>query len=135
MASAAAKIVSKNAGRIFLPFRLHTILPAFAVLFNSDGRPVFREAHFDILRVLNQSEKLLIAFHLCLLCVLNAYYGNNAYCVRIKGVLEIEQSWTRCRYLQQVKYENFVAVKYENFVDNLTKAIYNDYACYHGVFV
>ena len=54
------KIVSKNAGRIFLPFRLHTILPAFAVLFNSDGRPVFREAHFDILRVLNQSEKLLI---------------------------------------------------------------------------
>jgi hypothetical protein len=28
------KIVSKNAGRIFLPFRLHTILPAFAVLFN-----------------------------------------------------------------------------------------------------
>ena len=33
------KIVSKNAGRIFLPFRLHTILPAFAVLFNSDGRP------------------------------------------------------------------------------------------------
>ena len=35
------KIVSKNAGRIFLPFRLHTILPAFAVLFNSDDRPVF----------------------------------------------------------------------------------------------
>jgi len=35
------KIVSKNAGRIFLPFRLHTILPAFAVLFNSDGRPFF----------------------------------------------------------------------------------------------
>ena len=67
--------------------------------------------------------------------VLNAYYGNNAYCVRIKGVLEIEQSWTRCRYLQQVKYENFVAVKYENFVDSLTKAIYNDYACYHGIFV
>ena len=33
------KKVSKNAGRIFLPFRLHTILPAFAVLFNSDGRP------------------------------------------------------------------------------------------------
>ena len=62
------KIVSKNAGRIFLPFRLHTILPAFAVLFNSDGRPAFREAHFDILRVLNQSEKLLIAFHPCLLC-------------------------------------------------------------------
>ena len=30
--------------------------------------PVFREAHFDILRVLNQSEKLLIAFHPCLLC-------------------------------------------------------------------
>ena len=28
----------------------------------------FREAHFDILRVLNQSEKLLIAFHPCLLC-------------------------------------------------------------------
>ena len=54
------KIVSKNAGRIFLPFRLLTILPAFAELFNSDGRPVFREAHFDILRVLNQSEKLLI---------------------------------------------------------------------------
>ena len=89
--------------------------------------PVFWEAHFDILRVLSQSEKLLIAFHPCLLCVLNAYYGNNAYCVRIKGVLEIEQSWTRCRYLQQVKYENFV--------DNLTKAIYNDYACYHGIFV
>ena len=41
LASAATKIVSKNAGRIFLPFRLHTILPAFAVLFNSDGRPVF----------------------------------------------------------------------------------------------
>ena len=63
--------------------------------------------------------------------------------MRIKGVLEIEQSWTRCRYPQQVKYENFVAVKYENFVavkyenfvDNLTKAIYNDYACYHGIFV
>ena len=35
------KIVSKNAGRIFLPFRLLTILPAFAVLFNSDDRPVF----------------------------------------------------------------------------------------------
>ena len=35
------KIISKNAGRIFLPFRLHTILPAFAVLFNSDGRPFF----------------------------------------------------------------------------------------------
>ena len=35
------KTVSKNAGRIFLPFRLHTILPAFAVLFNSDGRPFF----------------------------------------------------------------------------------------------
>ncbi|MEE1412839.1 MAG: hypothetical protein UF379_03460 [Oscillospiraceae bacterium] len=62
------KKVSKNAGRIFLPFRLLTILPAFTVLFNSDGRPVFREAHFDILRVLNQSEKLLIAFHPCLLC-------------------------------------------------------------------
>ena len=62
------KIVSKNAGRIFLPFRPLTILPAFAVLFNSDGRPVFREAHFDILRVLSQSEKLLIAFHPCLLC-------------------------------------------------------------------
>lgn len=30
--------------------------------------PVFREAHFDILRVLSQSEKLLIAFHPCLLC-------------------------------------------------------------------
>lgn len=41
VASAATKTVSKNAGRIFLPFRLHTILPAFAVLFNSDGRPVF----------------------------------------------------------------------------------------------
>lgn len=41
MASAAIKTVSKNAGRIFLPFRLHTILPAFAVLFNSGGRPVF----------------------------------------------------------------------------------------------
>ena len=67
------KTVSKNAGRIFLPFRLHTILPAFAVLFNSDGRPVFRGCHFDILRVLNQSEKLLIAFHPCLLCLdLNA---------------------------------------------------------------
>ena len=39
MASAATKTVSKNAGRIFLPFRLHTILPAFAVLFNFDGRP------------------------------------------------------------------------------------------------
>ena len=70
-----------------------------------------------------------------IISVLNAYYGNNAYYVRIKSVLEIEQSWTRCRYLQQVKYENFVAVKYENFVDNLTKAIYNDYACYHGIFV
>ena len=35
------KIVSKNAGRIFLPFRLHTILSAFAVLFNSGGRPIF----------------------------------------------------------------------------------------------
>lgn len=35
------KTVSKNAGGIFLPFRLHTILPAFAVLFNSDGRPFF----------------------------------------------------------------------------------------------
>ena len=35
------KIVSKNAERIFLPFRLHTILPAFAVLFNSDDHPVF----------------------------------------------------------------------------------------------
>ena len=35
------KIISKNAGRIFLPFRLHTILPAFAVLFNSGGRPGF----------------------------------------------------------------------------------------------
>ena len=35
------KIVSKNAGRIFLPFRLHTILPAFAVLFNSDDRQFF----------------------------------------------------------------------------------------------
>ena len=33
------KKVSKNAGGIFLPFRLHTILPAFAVLFNSDDRP------------------------------------------------------------------------------------------------
>ena len=54
------KKVSKNAGGIFLPFRLHTILPAFAVLFNSDGRPFFGRAHFDILRVLNQSEKLLI---------------------------------------------------------------------------
>lgn len=41
MASAATKTVSKNAGRIFLPFRLLTILPAFAVLFNSDGRPFF----------------------------------------------------------------------------------------------
>ena len=41
MASAATIIVSKNAGRIFLPFRLHTILPAFAVLFNSGGRPFF----------------------------------------------------------------------------------------------
>ena len=41
MASAATKIVSKNAGRIFPPFRLHTILPAFAVLFNSGGRPFF----------------------------------------------------------------------------------------------
>ena len=30
--------------------------------------PRFREAHFDILRVLSQSEKLLIAFHPCLLC-------------------------------------------------------------------
>ena len=31
--------------------------------------PIFREAHFDILRVLNQSEKLLaVAFHPCLLC-------------------------------------------------------------------
>ena len=54
------KTVSKNAGRIFLPFRLFTILPAFAVLFNSDGHPFFGRAHFDILRVLNQSEKLLI---------------------------------------------------------------------------
>ena len=35
------KIISKNAGRIFLPFRLHTILPAFAVLFNSGGHPFF----------------------------------------------------------------------------------------------
>ena len=35
------KKVSKNAGRIFLPFRLLTILPAFAVLFNSGGRPFF----------------------------------------------------------------------------------------------
>ena len=35
------KKVSKNAGRILLPFRLHTILPAFAVLFNSGGRPFF----------------------------------------------------------------------------------------------
>ena len=35
------KKVSKNAGRIFLPFRPLTILPAFAVLFNSDDRPVF----------------------------------------------------------------------------------------------
>jgi len=35
------KIVRKNAGRIFLPFRLHTILPAFAVLFHSDDRPFF----------------------------------------------------------------------------------------------
>jgi len=68
MSSAATKMVSKNAGRIFLPFRLHTILPAFAALFNFDGRPAFREAHFDILRVLSQSEKLLIAFHPCLLC-------------------------------------------------------------------
>ena len=33
------KKVSKNAGRILLPFRLHTILPAFAVLFNFDGHP------------------------------------------------------------------------------------------------
>ena len=33
------KIISKNAGRIFLPFRLHTILPAFAVLFNFHCRP------------------------------------------------------------------------------------------------
>ncbi len=33
------KIISKNAGRIFLPFRPLTILPAFAVLFNFDGRP------------------------------------------------------------------------------------------------
>ena len=41
LASAATKIVSKNAGRIFPPFRLHTILPAFAVLFNFDDRPVF----------------------------------------------------------------------------------------------
>ena len=41
VASAATKIVGKNAGRIFPPFRLHTILPAFAVLFNSDGRPFF----------------------------------------------------------------------------------------------
>ena len=41
MASAATKTVSKNAGRILLPFRLHTILPAFAVLFNSDDRPFF----------------------------------------------------------------------------------------------
>ena len=40
------KIISKNAGRIFLPFRLHTILPAFAALFNSDGRPVFWENAF-----------------------------------------------------------------------------------------
>ena len=30
--------------------------------------PASREAHFDILRVLSQSEKLLIAFHPCLLC-------------------------------------------------------------------
>ena len=30
--------------------------------------PVFWEAHLDILRVLSQSEKLLIAFHPCLLC-------------------------------------------------------------------
>ena len=35
------KKVSKNAGRIFLPFRPLTILPAFAVLFNSDDRPFF----------------------------------------------------------------------------------------------
>ena len=40
LASAATKIVSKNAGRIFPPFRLHTILPAFAVLFNFDDRPL-----------------------------------------------------------------------------------------------
>ena len=46
MASAATKTVSKNAGRIFLPFRLHTILPAFAVLFNSDDRSFFREGTF-----------------------------------------------------------------------------------------
>ncbi len=30
--------------------------------------PALWEAHFDILRVLSQSEKLLIAFHPCLLC-------------------------------------------------------------------
>ena len=41
MANTAIKIVSKDAGRIFLPFRLHTILPAFAVLFNFNDRPVF----------------------------------------------------------------------------------------------
>jgi len=46
VASAATKTVSKNAGRIFLPFRPLTILPAFAVLFNSGVRPFFREDAF-----------------------------------------------------------------------------------------
>ena len=81
------KIVSKNAGRIFLPFRLHTILSAFAVLFNSGGRPLFREAHFDILRVLSQSEKLLITLRPCLLCS-----GLNARCLKYRHIIVRRQS-------------------------------------------
>jgi len=88
------KIVSKNAGRILLPFRLHTILPAFAVLFNSGGHPFFREAHFDILRVLSQSEKLLITFRPCLLCSdLNARCLKYRYIIaRRQGGVQVENA-------------------------------------------
>ena len=47
-----------------------------------------------------------------IISALNAYYGDNAYCVRVEGVLEIEQIWMRCRYLQQVKFENCRFVKH-----------------------
>ncbi len=112
MASAATKTVSKNAGRIFLPFRLLTILPAFAVLFNSDGRPVFREAHFDILRVLSQSEKLLIAFHPCLLCS-----DLNARCLKYRHIIarrqsgvQVETAVGKLLAAKSLKYEGAVAL-------------------------
>ena len=58
------KIVSKNAGRIFLPFRLHTILPAFMEVFIYCTFPTVKKANTHYLRIK---------------CVLRAHHENNAY--------------------------------------------------------